>query len=138
MNFSDVWTWQQAEDLAPPSAVTQEARQRQRELEQRLLIIEREECPRLEWVRRFREDVATEFAFFAEKAEMKEAQKEAKKKEKEEKATTRKDEQKKKAPVHRPSPLNLPPPSSSGRRLRCHPQQRTPSSSSGLISVVYL
>jgi hypothetical protein len=82
--------------------------------------------------------VAAEVAFFAEKAEMKEAQKEAKKKEKEEKATTRKEEQKKRAPVHRPSPLNLPPPSSSGHRLRCHPQQRIPPSSSGPISVVYI
>jgi hypothetical protein len=42
MNFNDVSTRQQAEMLAPPPpAVTRE--QRQRELEQRLLIAERDE-----------------------------------------------------------------------------------------------
>ncbi|XP_051228873.1 uncharacterized protein [Lolium perenne] len=68
MNFSDVWTRQQAEDLAPaPQAVTQEARQRQRELGQRFLVTERDKRLRLEWAGRFLEDVAAEVAFFAEK-----------------------------------------------------------------------
>jgi hypothetical protein len=64
MNFSDVWTWQKVEDLAPPSphAVMQEARQRQRELEQRLIVAERDERMRIEWARRFPEDVAAEVA----------------------------------------------------------------------------
>jgi hypothetical protein len=48
MNFDDVMTRGQAEMLAPPPpAVTRE--QRQRELEQCLLIAERDERLRLEW-----------------------------------------------------------------------------------------
>ncbi|XP_051202052.1 uncharacterized protein [Lolium perenne] len=79
MNFSDIWTRQQAKDLTPPPpTVTQEARQR--ELEQRHLVAERDECLRLEWARSFPEDVAAEVAFFAEKEEMKATQKVAKKK----------------------------------------------------------
>jgi hypothetical protein len=50
MNFDDVTTRAQAEKLAPPPpAVTREQRQRQRELEQRLIIAERDERLRLEW-----------------------------------------------------------------------------------------
>ncbi|XP_051190109.1 ethylene-responsive transcription factor 5-like [Lolium perenne] len=52
MNFHDVWTREQAEQLAPPSPViTREQQRRQRELEQRLLIVERDEALRLEWAR---------------------------------------------------------------------------------------
>jgi hypothetical protein len=52
MNFHEGWTRQQAEALAPPpSAVTREQRQHQRELEQRLLIAERDKRHRLEWAR---------------------------------------------------------------------------------------
>jgi hypothetical protein len=101
----DVWTRQQAEHLAPPPAVTQEARQRQRKLEQRLLVAERDERMCLEWARHFPKDVAAEVAFFAEKAEMKaakkkdrgarRAKKEAAKKDNEEKAARRKEEKKK-------------------------------------------
>jgi hypothetical protein len=48
MNFDDVTTRAQAEMLAPPPpAVTRE--QRQRELEQRLVIAERDKRLRLEW-----------------------------------------------------------------------------------------
>jgi hypothetical protein len=44
MNFDDVMTRQQAEMLAPPPPdVTREQRQRQWELEQRLIIAERDE-----------------------------------------------------------------------------------------------
>ncbi|XP_051201782.1 ethylene-responsive transcription factor RAP2-3-like [Lolium perenne] len=44
MNFHDVWTREQAEQLAPPSPViTREQQRHQRELEQRLLIAERDE-----------------------------------------------------------------------------------------------
>jgi hypothetical protein len=74
MNFDDVSTWQQAEMLAtPPPAVTREQRQRQRELEQRLLIAERDERLRLEWAQQFSEDVAAMEAFYAEKEEEKAA-----------------------------------------------------------------
>jgi hypothetical protein len=106
MNFSDVWMRQQAEDLAPPpQAVTQEARQWQRELERHLLITERDKGMHLEWARCFPEDMAAEVSFYAEKEEQKattkrdrearRAKKEAKKKEKEEKAARRKEEKKK-------------------------------------------
>jgi hypothetical protein len=50
MNFDDVSTRAQAEMLVPPPpAVTCEQRERQRELEQRLLIAERDERFCLEW-----------------------------------------------------------------------------------------
>nr|XP_051210872.1 ethylene-responsive transcription factor 3-like [Lolium perenne] len=52
MNFHDLWTREQAEALAPPSpAVTCEQQRRQSELQQRLLIAERDERLCLEWVR---------------------------------------------------------------------------------------
>jgi hypothetical protein len=47
MNFDDVTTRTQAEMLAPPPAVTREQSQCQRELEQRLVIAERDERLRL-------------------------------------------------------------------------------------------
>jgi hypothetical protein len=85
MNFDDVMTHQQAEMLAPPpSAVTREQRQRQRELEQRLVIAERDERLRLEWAQQFPEDVAAMEAFYVEKAEEKAAVKAAKKADREE------------------------------------------------------
>jgi hypothetical protein len=58
MNFDDITTRAQAEMLAPPPpAVTREQRQRQRELEQRLVIAERDERLRLQWRENFPEDV---------------------------------------------------------------------------------
>ncbi|XP_051230160.1 ethylene-responsive transcription factor 5-like [Lolium perenne] len=70
MNFHDVWTWEQAEQLAPPSpAITHEQQRRQRELEQRLLITERDERLRLEWARQFPEDVTAMEEFFTQKEE---------------------------------------------------------------------
>jgi hypothetical protein len=90
----------------PPPAVTRE--QRQRELEQRLVIAERDERLRLEWREQFLEDVAAMEAFYAEKVEEKAAKKAdceehraksaARKKEREEKAVrkaARKKEEKK-------------------------------------------
>jgi hypothetical protein len=72
MNFDDVTTRQHAEMLAPPPpAVTREQRQRQRELEQRLVIAERDERLCLEWRKQFPEDVAVMEAIYAEKAEEK-------------------------------------------------------------------
>jgi hypothetical protein len=61
----------------PPPAVTRE--QRQRELEQRLVIAERDKRLRLEWRKQFPEDVAAMEAFYAEKAEEKAAVKAVKK-----------------------------------------------------------
>nr|XP_051202417.1 uncharacterized protein LOC127316036 [Lolium perenne] len=76
MNFHDVWTREQAGELAPPSpAVTREQQRRQRELEQRLLIVERDERLRLEWARQFPEDIAVMEAFYAQKEEQKAAAK---------------------------------------------------------------
>nr|XP_051211601.1 ethylene-responsive transcription factor 1-like [Lolium perenne] len=72
MNFHDVFTREQAEMLAlPPPVITREQQRRQRELEQRLLIAERDEALRLEWVRRFSEDVVATEAFYAQKEEEK-------------------------------------------------------------------
>ncbi|XP_051219916.1 ethylene-responsive transcription factor 6-like [Lolium perenne] len=81
MNFDE--TRQQEEALAPPPAVTCEVRQRHRELEQRLVVAERDEHMRLEWAQRFPEDVAVEVAFCAEKEEAKVAQKAVKKRDRE-------------------------------------------------------
>jgi len=73
MNFHDVWTRQQAEDLAPPPyIVRQEEQHRRRETERRLRIAERDERAAREWAARFPEDVAAENEHFrrrrAEKA----------------------------------------------------------------------
>nr|XP_051221199.1 dehydration-responsive element-binding protein 1A-like [Lolium perenne] len=70
MNFHDVFTREQTEMLSPPPpAITREQQRRQRELEQRLLIAERDEAMRLEWARRFPKDVTTTEAFYAQKEE---------------------------------------------------------------------
>jgi hypothetical protein len=80
MNFHDVWTREQAEQLAPPPPViTREQQRRRRELEQRLLIAECDEALRLEWARQFPEDVAATEAFYAQKEEEKAAAKAKKK-----------------------------------------------------------
>jgi hypothetical protein len=136
MNFDNVTTRQQAEMLTPPPpAVTREQRQRQRELEQRLVIAEHDERLRLEWREQLPEDVAAMEAFYAEKAEEKaavkvvkkadheerRAKKAARKKEREEKAArkaARKKEEKKIAPARRRSSCRRPLPST-GRPLRC-------------------
>jgi hypothetical protein len=101
MNFDDVMTRAQAKMLAPPPlAVTREQRQRQRELEQRLIIAERDERLRLEWREQFPEDVVAMEAFYVEKAEEKAAVKAVKKADREErraKKAARKKERKEKA-----------------------------------------
>ncbi|KAK1610570.1 hypothetical protein QYE76_034243 [Lolium multiflorum] len=81
MNFHDVWTRQQAEDLAPPPyIVRQEEQHRRRETERRLRIAERDERAAREWAARFPEDVAAENEHFrrrrAEKATRRAAKKE--------------------------------------------------------------
>jgi hypothetical protein len=74
MNFDDVSTRAQAEMLAPPPpAITREQRERQRELEQHLLIAEHDERFCLEWREQFPEDIAAIEAFYAEKAKEKAA-----------------------------------------------------------------
>jgi glucan-binding YG repeat protein len=82
----------------PPPAVMRE--QRQWELEQRLVIAERDERLRLEWREQFPEDVVTMEAFYAKKAEGKAAVKAAKKADHEEhraKSAMRKKETEEKA-----------------------------------------
>jgi hypothetical protein len=69
----------------PPPAVTRE--QRQRELEQRFVIAERDERLRLQWREEFPEDVAAMEAFYAEKAEEKATIKAVKKADREERRT---------------------------------------------------
>ncbi|XP_051205988.1 ethylene-responsive transcription factor ERF110-like [Lolium perenne] len=64
MNFHDVWTREQVEQLVPPPVITRKQQRRQRELEQRLLIAERDEALRLEWARQFPGDVAATEAFY--------------------------------------------------------------------------
>ncbi|KAK1618887.1 hypothetical protein QYE76_024404 [Lolium multiflorum] len=114
---------------ATAAAITRDARQHERELEQRLVIAERDERMCLEWARRFPEDVAVEEAFYAEKEEAKamlkaakkhdrearRAKKEAKKKEKEEKVARKEEEKKNGA-----GPSTLPPPIST-RLPKDHP-----------------
>jgi hypothetical protein len=76
------------------------ARQRQRELEKRLVIAERDERLRLEWARQFPEDVAAMEAFYEKKEEEKAAANAAKKVDREErkaKSVARKKEMEKKA-----------------------------------------
>jgi hypothetical protein len=85
---------------ASAAPVTHEQRQRQRELEQRLLIAERDERLRLEWARPFLEDVTAMEAFYNEKEEEKAPVQAAKKVNREErraKSAVRKKEREEKA-----------------------------------------
>nr|XP_051190862.1 ethylene-responsive transcription factor ERF110-like [Lolium perenne] len=100
MSFHDVWTREQAEALAPPPpAITREHQQRQRELEQRLVITERDERLRLKWARQFMEDVDAMEAFYAKKQEEKAAavKKKADRDERRAKSAARKKERAEKA-----------------------------------------
>nr|XP_051211677.1 ethylene-responsive transcription factor 1-like [Lolium perenne] len=100
MNFHDVWTREQAEVLAPPPpAVTREQQQRRRDLEQRLVIAERDERLRLEWAHQFPKDVVAMEAFYAKKEEEKAAaaKKKADRDEKRAKSAARKKERAEKA-----------------------------------------
>ncbi|CAM0910277.1 unnamed protein product [Alopecurus aequalis] len=68
MKFYDVWTRQQAQDLAPPPRlITEEDRQRPREIEHRLLVDEHDERSMVEWCARFLEDVTAERAFWEQR-----------------------------------------------------------------------
>ncbi|KAE8769605.1 putative AP2 protein [Hordeum vulgare] len=68
MNFHDVCTREQAQDLAPsPRLITEQDRAEHRQQQQCLLVVEEDERAMAEWRRRHPEDVATENAFWAEK-----------------------------------------------------------------------
>lgn len=68
MNFSDVRTHQQAQDLAPPPRlITDEDRRIQRRRERRVLIAEADEYAMAEWRQRFPEEVAAENDFWAQR-----------------------------------------------------------------------
>ena len=68
MNFRDVWTRQQAQDLAlPPRVVTEEDNRRNRLIQHRLAIAEQDERAMALWAERFPEDVAAERAFYAQR-----------------------------------------------------------------------
>jgi hypothetical protein len=65
MNFTDMHTIEQAQELAPPPRlITEEERRRHRAQQRRLLIAEEDEHHRLLWAERFPEDVLIEQAFY--------------------------------------------------------------------------
>jgi hypothetical protein len=68
MNFSDVRTCEQAQELAPPPRlVTEEDRHVQRRWERRLLIAEADEHAMAVWRERFTQDVVAENEFWAQR-----------------------------------------------------------------------
>ncbi|XP_020154020.1 uncharacterized protein [Aegilops tauschii subsp. strangulata] len=68
MNFDDVWTCEQAQELAaPPRLVTNGDRREHRRQQRRLLIVEPDEQAMAEWRQRYPEDVADENAFWAKR-----------------------------------------------------------------------
>ncbi|XBH58598.1 hypothetical protein VPH35_080006 [Triticum aestivum] len=67
MNFQDVHTRKQAQDVAPPPRlITDQDRAEHARWQRRLLIAEEDERAMAEWVRRHPEDVADEKAYWAE------------------------------------------------------------------------
>ncbi|XBH54485.1 hypothetical protein VPH35_076789 [Triticum aestivum] len=67
MNFQDVYTLQQALDVAPPPRlITAQDRAEHAERQRRLLITEEDEQAMTEWRRRHPKDVADEQAYWAE------------------------------------------------------------------------
>ncbi|XBH73419.1 hypothetical protein VPH35_100523 [Triticum aestivum] len=70
MNFQDVHTCQQAQDVAPPPClITDQDRAEHARRQRRLLVAEEEERAMAEWRRRHPEDVANEEAFWARRRE---------------------------------------------------------------------
>ena len=68
MNSSDVWTCQQAQDLAPsPRLVTDEDRRLQRRRDRCLLIAEVDEQAMAAWRERFPQDAAAENEFYTQR-----------------------------------------------------------------------
>ncbi|CAM0877978.1 unnamed protein product [Alopecurus aequalis] len=79
MNFRDVWTRQQAQDLAPPPrVVTEEDNRRNWLIQRRLAIAEQDERAMALWAERFPEDVAAERAFYAQRRAERRARRAAK------------------------------------------------------------
>ncbi|KAF7053580.1 hypothetical protein CFC21_061469, partial [Triticum aestivum] len=67
MNFQDVHTRQQAQDVAPPPRlITDQDRAEHARRQRRLLIAEEDERAMAEWRRRHPKDVADEQAYWAE------------------------------------------------------------------------
>ncbi|XP_040245398.1 uncharacterized protein [Aegilops tauschii subsp. strangulata] len=67
MNFQDVYTRQQAQDVAPPPRlITDQDCAEHAERQRRLLIAEEDERAMAEWRRRHQEDVADEQAYWTE------------------------------------------------------------------------
>ncbi|XP_020184014.1 uncharacterized protein [Aegilops tauschii subsp. strangulata] len=70
MNFQDVHTRQQAQDVAPPPRlITDQDRTEHARRQRRLLVAEEDERAMAEWRRRHPEDVANEEAFWARRRE---------------------------------------------------------------------
>lgn len=68
MNFHDVYTREQAQDVAPPPRlITDQDREDHRRRQRRLLIAEEDERAMAEWRRRHPEDVTAKNAFWAER-----------------------------------------------------------------------
>ncbi|CAM0912482.1 unnamed protein product [Alopecurus aequalis] len=79
MNFDDVWTHEQAQDLAPsPRLVTAEDHRRNRQREHRLLVNEAAERVMTEWRQWVYKDVAAENAFYAQRRAERAARREEK------------------------------------------------------------
>ncbi|KAM0876539.1 hypothetical protein ACQ4PT_036102 [Festuca glaucescens] len=68
VNFQDVWTREQAEDLAPPPRlVTTEDKRRHKALQRQLYHAVEDERLMEEWKRRFPEDIQAMRAFYVER-----------------------------------------------------------------------
>ena len=68
MNFHDVFTCEQAQDVAPPPhLITDQERAEHHRQRRRLLVAEEDERAMAEWRRRHLEDVANERAYWAER-----------------------------------------------------------------------
>ncbi|XP_037409060.1 ethylene-responsive transcription factor RAP2-3-like [Triticum dicoccoides] len=68
MNFHDVFTREQAQNVAPPPRlITDQDRAEHRRRQRRLLVTEEDERAMAEWRRRHPKDVAAEHAFWAKR-----------------------------------------------------------------------
>ncbi|KAE8804329.1 Protein TRANSPARENT TESTA 12 [Hordeum vulgare] len=68
MNFHDVYTREQAQNLAPPPRlITEKDHQEHRRQQRRILVTEEDERAMAEWRQRHPEDVAAENAYCAER-----------------------------------------------------------------------
>ncbi|KAE8797243.1 Glutamyl-tRNA(Gln) amidotransferase subunit A [Hordeum vulgare] len=68
MNFHDVFTREQAQNLAPPPRlIMEQERAEHRQQQQRLLVAEEDERRMADWRRRHPEDVVAENAYWTER-----------------------------------------------------------------------